>query len=188
MEFVQFSALILMPLFFRLDPNVALYAAGSGAILFQIITKPGDFVFFDSLFAFAASIIYGIKNILKTLSISGALCALGAIGFLYALNNSGMTIISAQFLLYNFLLIIAGPAIMIIGLILVPAAVYMISYMIIVKIGGGAFQISQSKVLFIHDYELVRNTLPPGAINCPLSKPQAFQIPRLISTWEMKII
>ena len=38
MLFVAFGALVLMPLITGLDPNVALFTAGLGTILFQIVT------------------------------------------------------------------------------------------------------------------------------------------------------
>ena len=38
MLFVAFGALVLMPLITGLDPNVALFTAGLGTLLFQVVT------------------------------------------------------------------------------------------------------------------------------------------------------
>ena len=42
MLFVAFGALVLMPLITGLDPNVALFTAGLGTILFQIATAKAE--------------------------------------------------------------------------------------------------------------------------------------------------
>ncbi len=39
MLFVAFSALVLVPILTGLDPNVALFTAGLGTLIFQVITK-----------------------------------------------------------------------------------------------------------------------------------------------------
>src|SRR5690606_19957976 len=39
MLFVAFGALVLMPLITGMDPNVALFTAGIGTLLFQLVTK-----------------------------------------------------------------------------------------------------------------------------------------------------
>ncbi|NLJ93121.1 MAG: uracil permease, partial [Aeromonadales bacterium] len=39
MLFVAFGALVLMPLITGLDPNVALFTAGIGTLIFQVCTK-----------------------------------------------------------------------------------------------------------------------------------------------------
>jgi len=57
MLFVAFGALVLVPLLTGLDPNVALFTAGLGTLIFQIITKGKVPVFLASSFAFIAPII-----------------------------------------------------------------------------------------------------------------------------------
>ena len=59
MLFVAFGALVLVPLLTGLDPNVALFTAGLGTLIFQVITKGKVPVFLASSFAFIAPIIYG---------------------------------------------------------------------------------------------------------------------------------
>ncbi|MCP4723246.1 MAG: uracil permease, partial [Desulfobacteraceae bacterium] len=62
MLFVAFGALVLVPLLTGLNPNVALFTAGLGTIVFQIITRGKVPVFLASSFAFIAPIIYGVKT------------------------------------------------------------------------------------------------------------------------------
>ncbi|WP_272728111.1 solute carrier family 23 protein, partial [Leclercia adecarboxylata] len=57
MLFVAFGALVLMPLITGMDPNVALFTAGLGTLLFQIVTRRQVPVFLASSFAFIAPII-----------------------------------------------------------------------------------------------------------------------------------
>ena len=79
MLFVAFGALVLVPILTGLDPNVALFTAGIGTIVFQIITKGKVPVFLASSFAFIAPISYGVT----TWGIPGTLCGLVAAGILY---------------------------------------------------------------------------------------------------------
>ena len=62
MLFVAFGALVLVPLLTGLNPNVALFTAGLGTIVFQVITRGKVPVFLASSFAFIAPIIYGVKT------------------------------------------------------------------------------------------------------------------------------
>ena len=57
MLFVAFGALVLMPLITGLDPNVALFTAGIGTLLFQLVTGRQVPVFLASRFAFITRII-----------------------------------------------------------------------------------------------------------------------------------
>lgn len=57
MLFVAFGALVLMPLITGLDPNVALFTAGLGTLLFQLVTGRQVPVFLASSFAFITPII-----------------------------------------------------------------------------------------------------------------------------------
>jgi len=54
MLFVAFGALVLVPLLTGLDPNVALFTAGAGTLLFQVVTGFSVPVFLASSFAFIA--------------------------------------------------------------------------------------------------------------------------------------
>ncbi len=62
MLFVAFGALVLVPLLTGLDPNVALFTAGLGTLIFQLVTRGQVPVFLASSFAFIAPIIYGSEH------------------------------------------------------------------------------------------------------------------------------
>ncbi|DAB37016.1 MAG TPA: uracil permease, partial [Sulfurospirillum cavolei] len=58
--FVAFGALVLVPILTGLDPNVALFTAGLGTLLFQLTTREQiPPIFLASSFSFIAPIIYG---------------------------------------------------------------------------------------------------------------------------------
>jgi len=52
MLFVAFGALVLVPILTGLDPNVALFTAGIGTLIFQLVTKRQVPIFLASSFAF----------------------------------------------------------------------------------------------------------------------------------------
>ena len=62
MLFIAFGALVLVPLLTGLDPNVALFTAGVGTLLFQVITKGKVPVFLASSFAFIPAIMFGVQT------------------------------------------------------------------------------------------------------------------------------
>jgi len=121
MLFVAFGALVLVPILTGLDPNVALFTAGAGTLLFQIITKGKVPVFLASSFAFIAPIIYGVK----TWGIPGTLCGLAAAGIIYVILSFLISIKGIGFFERLLPPIVTGPVIMVIGLILAPVAVHM---------------------------------------------------------------
>ncbi|WP_456325213.1 uracil-xanthine permease family protein [Desulfonauticus submarinus] len=121
MLFVAFGALVLVPILTGLDPNVALFTAGAGTLLFQIVTKGKVPVFLASSFAFIAPIIYGVK----TWGIPGTLCGLAAAGGIYILLSILISIKGVRILENLLPPIVTGPVIMVIGLILAPVAVHM---------------------------------------------------------------
>lgn len=79
MLFVALGALVLVPLLTGLNPNVALFTAGAGTLLFQIITKGRVPIFLASSFAFIAPILHGVQ----TWGIAGTMCGLMAAGLFY---------------------------------------------------------------------------------------------------------
>jgi uracil permease len=121
MLFVAFGALVLVPLLTGLDPNVALFTAGFGTLIFQVITKGKVPIFLASSFAFLPPIFYGVK----TWGMPGTMCGLAAAGVVYILLSllikwRGSAVVS------NLLPpVVTGPVIMVIGLILAPVAVNM---------------------------------------------------------------
>ena len=62
MLFVAFGALVLMPLITGLDPSVALFTAGIGTLIFQLITKQTVPIFLASSFVFIAAIAYSVQT------------------------------------------------------------------------------------------------------------------------------
>ncbi len=121
MLFVAFGALVLVPILTGLDPNVALFTAGIGTLIFQVITKGKVPVFLASSFAFIAPIIYGVQ----TWGIPATLCGLTAAGVLYVLLSFIIRYFGPDILHKYLPAVVTGPVIMVIGLVLAPVAVHM---------------------------------------------------------------
>ncbi|WP_319779852.1 uracil-xanthine permease family protein [Maridesulfovibrio sp.] len=121
MLFVAFGALVLVPLLTGLDPNVALFTAGAGTLVFQVITKGKIPVFLASSFAFIAPIIYGVQ----TWGIPSTLCGLAAAGLFYVVLSFLIRWRGTDVLKKILPPVVTGPVIMTIGLILAPVAVFM---------------------------------------------------------------
>ncbi|MDZ7580429.1 MAG: uracil-xanthine permease family protein [Deltaproteobacteria bacterium] len=141
MLFVAFGALVLVPLLTGLDPNVALFTAGAGTLLFQAVTKRMVPVFLASSFAFIAPIIYGVQ----TWGIPSTLCGLAAAGLVYILLSIGVKFFGRGFLHRILPPVVVGPVIMVIGLILAPVAVHMA----IGKTGDGSAVLVPEKTALI---------------------------------------
>ena len=133
MLFVALGALVLVPLLTGLNPNVALFTAGAGTLLFQIITKGKVPIFLASSFAFIAPIIYGVQ----TWGIAGTMCGLMAAGLLYVALSILIYFQGGEILNKVLPPIVTGPVIMVIGLILAPVAVFMATGMT----GDGSFEL-----------------------------------------------
>ncbi len=152
MLFVAFGALVLVPLLTGLDPNVALFTAGVGTLLFQSLTKRMVPIFLASSFAFIAPILYGVK----TWGIPGTLCGLAAAGLLYVLLSIGIKLFGSGFLQRLLPPVVVGPVIMVIGLILAPVAVFMA----LGKTGDGAvILVPQAKALIVSMVTLLTTIL-----------------------------
>ncbi|MEF2145229.1 MAG: uracil-xanthine permease family protein [Desulfovibrionaceae bacterium] len=121
MLFVAFGALVLVPLLVGFDPNVALFTAGAGTLLFQALTKGKVPVFLASSFAFIAPIGYGVKQ----WGIEGTLCGLFAAGILYVFLSLLIRWRGNEALARILPPVVTGPVIMVIGLFLAPVAVNM---------------------------------------------------------------
>ncbi|PID74270.1 MAG: uracil permease [Desulfobacterales bacterium] len=121
MLFVAFGALVLVPILTGLDANVALFTAGLGTLVFQVVTRGQVPVFLASSFAFIAPIIYGVQ----TWGIPATLCGLAAAGVFYVFLSFFIRFSGAGFLERYLPPVVTGPVIMVIGLVLAPAAVHM---------------------------------------------------------------
>ncbi|MDG5498605.1 uracil-xanthine permease family protein [Marinobacter sp. BGYM27] len=121
MLLVAFGALVLMPLITGMDPNVALFTAGVGTLLFQLITGGQIPIFLASSFAFIAPIIASKARF----GIEETMGGLVAAGVLYMILSGLVRLKGTGFL--NRLLppVVIGPVIMVIGLGLAPVAVNM---------------------------------------------------------------
>ncbi len=121
MLFVAFGALVLVPLLTGLNPNVALFTAGAGTLLFQVVTRGKVPVFLASSFAFIAPIIYGVH----TWGVPATLCGLASSGLVYVLFSAVIRWKGSHILDTILPPVVIGPVIMVIGLILAPVAVNM---------------------------------------------------------------
>jgi len=121
MLFVAFGALVLVPILTGLDPNVALFTAGLGTLIFQFVTRGQVPVFLASSFAFIAPIIYGVQTWGLPATMGGLACA----GLLYVAISLAIRLFGSGWLHRTFPAIVTGPVIMVIGLSLAPVAVSM---------------------------------------------------------------
>lgn len=121
MLFVAFGALVLVPILTGLDSNVALFTAGLGTLVFQVITRGRVPVFLASSFAFIAPIIYGVQ----TWGVPATMCGLAAAGLFYVILSILISIFGSNILHRVLPPIVTGPVIMVIGLVLAPVAVHM---------------------------------------------------------------
>ncbi len=120
--FVAFGALVLVPILTGLDPNVALFTAGLGTLIFQVTTRRNvPPIFLASSFAFIAPIIYGVGK----WGIAGTMSGLVAAGLFYVLLSILIRVKGSGFIHRLLPPIVTGPVIMTIGLILAPVAVQM---------------------------------------------------------------
>ena len=121
MLLVAFGALVLVPLLTGLDTNVALFTAGIGTLLFQIVTKGKVPIFLASSFAFIAPIGYGIS----TWGTPATMGAMVASGFVYVILSFIIRWRGITFMLRLLPPVVTGPVIVVIGLVLAPVGVSM---------------------------------------------------------------
>ena len=121
MLFVAFGALVLMPLITGLDPSVALFTAGVGTLIFQVVTKRSVPVFLASSFVFIAPIAFSVQ----TWGMAATMGALFCAGLVYVVLAAVVAIRGPGFLHKIMPPVVTGPIIMIIGLGLAPIAVNM---------------------------------------------------------------
>ena len=121
MLFVAFGALVLMPLISGLDPSVALFTAGVGTLIFQVITKRQVPIFLASSFVFIAPISYSVQ----TWGMASTMGALFCTGLVYVALSGIVALKGPGFLHKIMPPVVTGPIIMVIGLGLAPIAVNM---------------------------------------------------------------
>ena len=110
-----------MPLITGLDPSVALFTAGVGTLIFQVVTKRSVPVFLASSFVFIAPIAFSVQTWGTAATMGALFCA----GLVYVVIASIVAIRGPGFLHRLMPPVVTGPIIMIIGLGLAPIAVNM---------------------------------------------------------------
>lgn len=151
MLFVAFGALVLMPLITGMDPNVALFTAGIGTLLFQLVTRRQVPVFLASSFAFIAPIL-AAKNSFGMPAVMGGIIAAG---FMYVLLSLAVQLRGAGFIERLLPPVVVAPVIMCIGLALSPTAVNMAMG----KSGDGSTQLVEYSTAMIISMSALSSTL-----------------------------
>jgi uracil permease len=123
MLLVAFGALVLMPLITGMDPNVALFTAGIGTLIFHIVTGGQIPIFLASSFAFIAPIIAAKGRFGMEETLGGLMAA----GILYIILSGLVRAKGTGFITRLLPPVVIGPVIMVIGLSLAPVAVHMAS-------------------------------------------------------------
>ncbi|MCK7552162.1 MULTISPECIES: uracil-xanthine permease family protein [Marinobacter] len=123
MLLVAFGALVLMPLITGLDPNVALFTAGLGTLIFHIVTGGQIPIFLASSFAFIAPVIAAKSKFGLEETLGGLMAA----GVLYIILSGAVKLRGTGFITRLLPPVVIGPVIMVIGLGLAPVAVHMAS-------------------------------------------------------------
>ena len=138
MLFVAFGALVLVPLLTGLDPNVALFTAGAGTLVFHVVTGFRVPVFLASSFAFIAPIAYGVVEFGVAATLSGLVAA----GLVYV-ALAALVRWRGQAIVHRVLPpVVTGPVIMVIGLALAPVAVDMATGMAVGAYSGRALAVA----------------------------------------------
>ena len=141
MLFVAFGALVLMPLITGLDPNVALFTAGLGTLLFQIVTGRQVPVFLASSFAFITPIILAKGQFGLAETMGGVMAA----GFVYTFLGLAVKIKGTGFIDRLLPPVVIGPVIISIGLAMAPIA----ANMAMGKAGDGSVLLPYSTAMMI---------------------------------------
>ena len=123
MLLVAFGALVLMPLITGLDPNVALFTAGLGTLIFHVVTGGQIPIFLASSFAFIAPVIAAKGRFGLEETLGGLMAA----GILYIILSGAVRLRGTGFITRLLPPVVIGPVIMVIGLGLAPVAVHMAS-------------------------------------------------------------
>jgi len=119
--FVAFGSTVLVPLLVGLDPATALFTAGVGTFIFHFVTKGKVPIFLGSSFAFIAPIIAASKE----WGMPGTLAGMCGVALVYFVMSALIKWQGRKLLDRLFPPVVIGPVIILIGLLLSPAAVSM---------------------------------------------------------------
>jgi uracil permease len=133
MLLVAFGALVLMPLITGLDPNVALFTAGLGTLIFHVVTGGQIPIFLASSFAFIAPVLASKGRFGLEETLGGLMAA----GILYIVLAGAVRLRGTGFITRLLPPVVIAPVIMTIGLGLAPVAVFMATG----KSGDGSTQL-----------------------------------------------
>lgn len=127
--FVAFGATVLVPILISqktgedFSTTTALFTAGTGTLLFHLITKGRIPIFLGSSLAFISPIIASINAYGYAETLSGLI----AVGVFYVIFSFLVRVFGIRVIIRLFPPIVVGPVIMLIGLSLAPVAVDMAS-------------------------------------------------------------
>lgn len=150
MLLVAFGSLVLVPLLTGLNSNVALFTAGIGTLLFQIVTRGKVPIFLASSFAFIAPISYGVQTWGLTATLGGMI----AVGLFYMVLSFIIKVRGIGFIINLLPPIVTGSVIAVIGLILAPTGMKMA-----MGIAGTEQVIPQNTALIVSMSSLVTTIL-----------------------------
>lgn len=156
MLFVAFGALVLMPLITGMDPNVALFTAGIGTLLFQLVTGRQVPVFLASSFAFIAPIL-AAKGEFGLPAVLGGIVASGVV---YILLSMVVRVKGAGFIDRLLPPVVIAPVIISIGLALSPVAVNMAMG----KAGDGSVQLVPYEIALLISMSALVTTVVVAAM------------------------
>ncbi|MDC7243800.1 MAG: uracil-xanthine permease family protein [Pleomorphochaeta sp.] len=119
--FAMFGATILVPILTGLNPSAALFSAGTGTLIYIVLTKAKVPAFLGSSFAFIPPIIMVSATFGLPYALGGAFCA----GIFYAIVAAIIKVAGHKWLDKALPPVVIGSVIIVIGLNLAPTAMSM---------------------------------------------------------------
>ena len=128
--FAMFGATILVPLLTGLSPSTALFTAGTGTLIYILITAAKVPAFLGSSFAFIPALIGISKQYGMAYALGGAICA----GLFYAIVAGIIKVAGKNWLDKALPPVVIGSVIIVIGLNLAPTAMNSAMFMQVEKV------------------------------------------------------
>lgn len=128
--FAMFGATILVPLLTGLSPSTALFTAGTGTLIYIVITSAKVPAFLGSSFAFIPALIGIAEKYGMAYALGGAMCA----GLFYAIVAGIIRIAGKNWLDKALPPVVIGSVIIVIGLNLAPTAMNSAMFMQVEKV------------------------------------------------------